>query len=329
MPEGEFYMNQPTEIQYIKAIAGARNISAAAETLGISQPALSAYLKKLENQIGAMLFDRSKKPLSLTETGKAYLQYANQVEALNREFMKQVSDLEELKSGTLTIGGASFFNTTYIPGAVAGFLTEYPCIDVEIIDGTVPEISVAALNGKVDMFITPTAEDTERFFYEKLLDEKIFVAVPPQWKINKVLGQKHGGASDKCMQGGYKRLDAEDFILLEDETFILLHKGQHIGRKMAQLFERHSLKPRHTVLVDQTMTSLALTRAGVGISLITESTIKGSGLADPPCLYLADEDICSREIFAAYPKNKYCSRATSEFIRILKDNNRAAADSIV
>lgn len=298
---------------YVKAIAEARNISVAADNLGISQPALSAYLKKLESQIGTVLFERSKKPLVLTEAGKVYLQYADKAEALNKEFLQHLSDVEQLRSGNLTIGGASFFNVTYIPKAVAKFIAKYPGIDVEIIDGKVPEISMKALNGKIDLFITPTADDAERFFYEKLLEEKIFICVPAQWEINRRLG--------KCRRDGYRVLDKEDFELLKSRIFICLHQTQHIGKKMEEIFERYDFDPESTVIVEQTMTSLALTRAGIGVSLITESTIENSNLRDYPCMYLADEEICSREVFAAYPKNKHLARATAEFIEILKHVN--------
>lgn len=298
---------------YIKTIAETRNISAAAESLGISQPALSTYLKKLEDNVGVMLFDRSKKPLELTEEGKVYLQFTDKVEALNKELIQRISDIENLKSGQLTVGGASFFNITYIPKAVAEFVSKYPGVDVEIIDGKIPEITAAALNGKIDLFITPVADDDERFHYEKLLREKIFICIPKEWSVNDGLG--------KTERDGYRVLTKKDFERLKGSTFVLLHRDQHIGRKMNDIFDRYGFVPKHSVIVDQTMTSLALTGAGVGISLITESTIKNFSSKEYPAIYLADEDICSREIFAAYPKNKYLSRATAEFIEILKDVN--------
>lgn len=296
---------------YIKAIAEARNISVAAEVLGISQPALSAYLKKLEEQLGTVLFDRTKKPLSLTESGRVYLRYLDRLEALNKEFMQQISDFEELRTGNLTIGGASFFNVAYLPDAVAEFISQYPGVNVSIVDGKVPDISLAALNGQIDLFITPTADDAERFAYEKLLDEKIFICVPKQWQINEELKNQQ--------RDGYYVLGATEFEKFKDRSFILLHQEQHIGKKMQEIFNRYGFHPEHTVTVEQTMTSLALTRAGVGISMVTESTITNSNSKEYPCLYLADADICSREMFAAYPLNKYLAKATREFLHILKE----------
>ena len=78
---------------YVKVIAETRSISIAAQRMGISQPALSAYLKKLESDLGVMLFDRSEIPLKLTEEGKAYIKYLDGVSALWADFEKEIKKL--------------------------------------------------------------------------------------------------------------------------------------------------------------------------------------------------------------------------------------------
>ena len=308
---------------YVKTIAETSNISAAAEKLGISQPALSAYLKKQEEQLGALLFDRSKQPLELTEAGRVYLQYADRFSALEKEFRQHIADLEELKQGRLTIGGASFFNVSYLPRAVACFTSRYPGIEVEILDGTVPEISIQALNGQLDLFISPPwGEDDERFYYERLLEERIFLCVPPDWEINRKL-QGQDVPVERILE--QRSLDEEplsvaDFRAFQGLPFVLLQEDQHIGHVMSALFQKYGVKPGNRICVQQTMTSYALTLAGVGISLITESSVRNSGLRSHPKLYFVDREICRRGIFVVYPKQKYLSRAAKAFIQMLKTN---------
>ncbi|MBR0127605.1 MAG: LysR family transcriptional regulator, partial [Firmicutes bacterium] len=128
------------ELDYIKAIAQVHSVSLAAERLGISQPALSAHLRKKEKELGVKLFDRRKQPLELTEAGKAYLEYAEKAASLEDEMHQRLSDIESLQTGHLTIGGASFFNNAYLPQAIVAFQKKYPGIELEIIDGKVPEI---------------------------------------------------------------------------------------------------------------------------------------------------------------------------------------------
>lgn len=291
-----------TTANYISTIDRLKSISAAAEALGISQPALSAYLKKLEQDMGVMLFDRSSKPLRVTEAGKAYLEYIEKQVALERELAQNLADIGGLNIGELTIGGAAFFNISYVPPAVAEFHRLYPNVNIEIVDGKVPELAKHAYNGSLDLFISPIADDDDRFVYEKLLDEKIFLCVPEDWKVD-----GNEGGTVKALPEG---------------TYIVLKEDQHIGQKMRQLFAKFDFTPEHTVVAEQTMTSMGLVLAGVGACLITESSLLSSGMQNRIQHFLPDKDICHREMYVAYPRNKYLSNAAAEFIRILKGCNK-------
>ena len=66
------------------------------------------------------------------------------------------------------------------------------------------------------------------------------------------------------------------------------------------------------------MTSYALTLAGVGISLMTESCIRNSRFSQFPRFYLTEPELCARDIYVVYPANRYMSRAAKEFIEVLK-----------
>ena len=77
-------MGHFSSAKYIQAIAETKNISAAAEQLKISQPALSSQLKKLEETLGVVLFDRTRQPLEITDAGKVSLEYASRYNTLNR-----------------------------------------------------------------------------------------------------------------------------------------------------------------------------------------------------------------------------------------------------
>lgn len=312
-------MDKKLNDNYIKAIAEYRNISVAAESLGISQPALSSYLKKKESELGTILFDRSKQPLELTDAGRTYLDYVEKSERLAVEMRQKLSDIEGLQTGNLSVGGAVFFNIAYMPKAIRAFSREYPLVDITIADRKVPELETAAIKGELDLFITPIPADTDRFTYEKLADELIYIAVPSEWEVNKELRSKRVDPSDK---GSLKELTRDEFAKLCDETFIVLRPEQHIGQKLEELFAEYDKRPAHTIMAEQTMTTLALTRAGVGTSLVTESSAKSADFSSLPALYIGKKDICTREIFVAYPKNKYLPKPAEEFIKILKEVNR-------
>ncbi len=320
-------MDKFVSAEYIEMIAEMKNISAAAEKLDMSQPALSARLKKAEEQLGTAIFDRSRQPLELTEAGKVYLEYAGKFSALSKEFNRHISDLENMRRGRLTIGGASSFNVSYLPDAVSVFLTKYPGIDIEIVDDNIPEISVKAFNGMIDLFIAHPMEFDERFSYEKLFSERIFVCVPRNWEINGELEGKEVSPEDIIGEKADRRdagvalTDAEpiDFTIFRNMPFVMLREDQHIGMVMNELFRRGGFEPIRKVSVEQTMTSYALTLAGVGISLMTESCIRNSRFSEFPRFYLTEPGLCTRDIYVVYPRGRYMSRAAKEFIAVLKE----------
>ena len=313
---------------YIKKIAQAKSISVAADQLGISQPALSSYLKKVEGELGVVLFDRSRQPLELTEAGRVYLDYLDEVVVRQKELMKNLSDINDLKTGSLTVGGASFFNVAYLPKAIAAFASENPGIDIEIVDDRVPRLEAMAQKGLLDLFITPINDEPERFVYEELLEEDIFLAVPEAWEVNRQLEGKaisieelpESEAAAKSHRKE-KPLTREEFACLCRETFVVLKPDQDIGRKMQALLNSFGCTPERIITAEQTMTTLALTLRGVGVSLITESSIRNCGFAGLPKLYMANPDICRRKMYIAYPKNKYLSKAARRFAEVLKEHN--------
>ena len=314
---------------YIKKIAQAKSISVAADQLGISQPALSSYLKKVEGELGVVLFDRSRQPLELTEAGKVYLDYLDEVVVRQKELMKNLSDINDLKTGSLTVGGASFFNVAYLPKAIAAFASENPGIDIEIVDDRVPRLEALAQKGMLDLFITPINDAPDRFVYEELLEENIFLAVPADWEINSRLQDKAVSIeelpeSEAAAKSHRKAapLTREEFACLCRETFVVLKPDQDIGRKMQALLNRCGCTPERVITAEQTMTTLALTLRGVGVSLITESSIRNCGFAGLPKLYMANPDICRRKMYIAYPRNKYLSKAARRFAEVLKEHNR-------
>ncbi len=160
---------------HIKITAKLRSVSKAAEKLSISQPALSAHIKKIEEENGIIIFDRTRKPLTLTEQGRVYLKYSEKKDALEKELKKEISDLNGLKTGDLVIGGASAFNSIYLPRAVKLFAQKYPGIKTVIIDDRVPEIERRTLEGEIDLFLTPPRISHREIMSEVLFDDRILL----------------------------------------------------------------------------------------------------------------------------------------------------------
>jgi DNA-binding transcriptional LysR family regulator len=251
--------------------------------------------------------------------------YLNQQNNLQRTSQEQLSDRNDLKSGKLILGGASFFNVSYFPKAIAEFSNRFPSIEIKVVDGSVPEVTRMAVDHELDLFIAPSWDMDEQCNYERMATEKIFLCVPEEFPINDELKKFRiphetvlQGKTDSWIQKRENKA-RPDFRKFKDEKFIMLGENQHIGSIMAELFKRYGITPKSSISVTQTMTSLGLTISGAGISLITEGSLKSGNLKEFPALYLIDEDLGQRDMYLAYARNKYLSRAAKEFIKIFKE----------
>ena len=140
-------------MEYVYAVYQAKSFSKAAKELFISQPSLSASVKRIENKIGYPIFDRSTKPLQLTEYGVQYIRAVEQMMSVKNEFVNYINDLGELKTGSLTIGGSSLFASLILPPVLSEFGKKFPMIRVELIEETTVKLNQFIRNGTIDMVL--------------------------------------------------------------------------------------------------------------------------------------------------------------------------------
>ena len=102
-------------MEYVYAVYKEKSFSKAAEKLFISQPSLSANVKREEQCVGYPIFDRSTKPLGLTEPGKKYIETVEKILSMQNEFSEYIDDLGDLKTGKLVLGGSSLYSSWVLP----------------------------------------------------------------------------------------------------------------------------------------------------------------------------------------------------------------------
>lgn len=308
------------EFSYIKEVAKQKSFSKASKALGISQPALSNFVKKLEEKLGVPLFDRSISPIEITEFGMAYLDYANDVLDATDRLNNVMSDLQDLKQGKITMGSVVCFSTGYLPGPISVFRKKYPGITFKLIEEKVPEIMNKCLVGDVDMFLTDGRIDDELFDKEELFSERLLMAVPKDAEINDRI-KEYGIPTEELLQGkvDYSKIKTLDMNEVKDEEFVLLNEDQHVRRMVDGIFEKAGFSPRVALYTSQTITGLAMSVANVGISFATETTVKFNNIKEHACYYkVGTTEDSTRTMCVAYKKGKYISKAGRKFIEILQ-----------
>ena len=112
------------QIQCIITLAEEGSFSKAAKKLFVTQPSISQLIKNMETQLGAPLFDRSSSPIQLTPIGQAYYDAAKKILSTERELENRISDINNLKTGSLTIGTFSWL--LYASKKFCRFFEEIP-----------------------------------------------------------------------------------------------------------------------------------------------------------------------------------------------------------
>ena len=108
------------------AIAQAGSVSKAAQGLYLSQPAVSRSLKRLEEDLGAQLFDREAVPLRLTQAGERYLRYVRENQERERRLRQDLAQLEREPSGTVRVGLNFWRSSLVLPRVLPAFQRRYP-----------------------------------------------------------------------------------------------------------------------------------------------------------------------------------------------------------
>lgn len=114
------------DYEYIYTIYREGSFTRAAEKLFITQPALSIALRKIEARIGMPLFIRNRRPIQLTPAGVLYLKAIRKMQHLEKDLDREVQQLKDLQTGSLTIGGSHYILSYKIPDLLTAFAETYP-----------------------------------------------------------------------------------------------------------------------------------------------------------------------------------------------------------
>lgn len=141
------------EMKYIETIAQTRSITKAAQKLHISQPALHKSLRKVEEEFHTTFFYRKGHESLPTDTGLIVLEYAKRTLNNLKEMQEKVLEIQNLKSGRVTLGFPAIIGTLYLPQALINFQKAYPDITLKTLEAGANELSTLVENGTLDMAI--------------------------------------------------------------------------------------------------------------------------------------------------------------------------------
>jgi DNA-binding transcriptional LysR family regulator len=121
------------QLEMFVAVAEGGSIAKASERVFRTQPAVSIAIKKLENEINAKLFDRSRRyEFRLTEVGEAFYSYATRLLSLRSEALSAVTELAQVRTGRLRVGANESISINLLPRLTQAFLGRFPGVQIEV-----------------------------------------------------------------------------------------------------------------------------------------------------------------------------------------------------
>jgi DNA-binding transcriptional LysR family regulator len=148
-----------TSLRYFRAIAQARHMTRAAQALGVTQPALSAVVKKLEAEVGAALLHRTGRGVELTDAGRAFLGHAEDSLRAAEAGVRAVRRLSGLEEGSIRLGGGATAMTYLLPRVVRAVRREHPGLRFYVREAGSRAIAAAVLSGELDLGIVTLPVD--------------------------------------------------------------------------------------------------------------------------------------------------------------------------
>lgn len=286
------------QLQYLTAVAEHRNVTKAAESLYISQSALSHYIRKTEEELGVQLFDRSTTPISLTYAGTCYIESARRILLENQRLMKELREITEDMTGVLRIGISRDRASYTMPRLVRDFQAKYPGIQVDIFTESAQQLREALKTGRIDLLFLPgDGRDTDpAIAYQKIYTEELVLCV------GKGMLPSEGYLAD------LKVLDQKPFYLLKQE---------HAIRSFCDgFFRKNRIRPEIRNELSSSVTCFRMAAAGIGFAIVpymvTQLAFPGM---EVELLSLGKEPI-TWDINMYYRKDAYLGQPEQEMIRL-------------
>jgi DNA-binding transcriptional LysR family regulator len=240
------------QLEVFCAVAEHLSFTRASQILFISQSTVSQHIHELEEQLKVRLFDRNRRKVELSPSGRKLLAHGQRIFQMLREAESAARSQADPFSGRVSFGCASTTLLYQLPPILAAYATKFPNVELNIVAGSIQEVAAQLADHVLDLALVVLPLNAPGM-QQRLLQEERFVAVLPA-----------GHRLSKA-----RRLRAAD---LAGERFILYHAGQNTRRLIEQFFMRSKVRIRVAFELADTEVIKEMVAHGLGVSVLPEST---------------------------------------------------------
>lgn len=283
--------------KYVYEVYRQKSVSAAAKKLYLSQPALSAAIKKAEKEIGAPIFNRKTVPFTLTAEGALYIDSIEKILKIENETKSRIQDISLLKSGTLKIGTATHLSFYVIPKICEVFRRIYPSIDISVVLADSDKLPFMLHKNIVDLIFVSGDENFSDTETSVLFIENFIIAMrqdcPGAEKLTPY-ALTYREIVSRCFPSEKAISDMSLFSGIEF-VYTNLQSGTFKKRKM--LFGEKDITPHITTNLARQQISFNLMYSGFGAFFTTDAVI-ATMPEKKNCIYFAIKNENAKQNFS-------------------------------
>jgi DNA-binding transcriptional LysR family regulator len=288
------------QLRILKAIAAEGSFKRAADSLYVSQPAVSLQVQNLERQLDVPLFDRGGRRAQLTEAGHLLLSYGDRILTLCEETCRAIEDLQNLHGGTLIVGASQTTGTYLLPRMIGKFRQSYPDVAVQLHVHSTRRTAWSVANGQIDLAIIGGEVPPE-------LQDSLKILPYAEDELALILPVSHHLARTPSIQ-------KDDLYKLQ---FIALDSQSTIRKVIDQVLSRSGIETRR-LKIEMELNSIEAIKnavqAGLGAAFVSVSAIEKElqmGILHRTSI----EDLVVRRVLSVIVNpNRYRSKAAQAFM---------------
>lgn len=293
-----------SQLEVLVAVAQEKGFSRAAARLHRTQPAISQAIRKLEDDVGEPLFDRSSKDGTLTSAGRVLFDYAQQMLNLRQEAHSTLRELHDLQRGKLAVA-ANEYSVMYLLPVIAEFRSRYPHVKVEVKRDFASHIPTEVLGRGVEIGVVTY----------QVNNPAIKTVLGTRDELALIVAPEHPLASRK--EVSVRELGVESFVAHNVRS--------HYREKVVETFDRYRT-PLNIVIEMPTLEAIKrLVEAGVGVALMPRLAARTEIDRGVVVALTVREMRLERRINLIYRKEAVLSHAARAFLKVARGDRTASA----
>ena len=241
-------------LQVFHTVARLLSFTKAAETLHMTQPAVTFQVRQLEEYFNTRLFDRTHNRISLTEAGARVYQYSDKIFELYGEMENAVREMTGEISGSLTIGASTTIAEYMLPALLGDFRAKYPEVSIHLKVSNTDGIVSMVENNTIDLGVVEAPVSNKNLVVDECRRDNLVAIVPP----------------------GHPKADLDTITMEEllDHPFICREEGSGTREVIAEYMTQCETPMEVAMELGSPEAVKGAVEAGMGVSVVSSATIQ-------------------------------------------------------